>query len=60
MPKALKDMVASKLNATAKELYDIDAFTDMIGDETVAEDPDALMEFLAEKGHPALAMDPMF
>jgi acetyl-CoA synthase len=60
MPKALKDMVASKLNATAKDLYGIEAFTDMIGDETVAEDPDTLMEFLAEKGHPALGMDPMF
>jgi acetyl-CoA synthase len=60
MPKALKDLVASKLNATAKELYDIDDFTNMIGDETVAEEPEALMEFLAEKGHPALGMDPMF
>jgi acetyl-CoA synthase len=60
MPKALKEFVASKLNATAKELYDIDNFTDMIGDETVSEDPESLMEFLAEKGHPALSMEPMF
>jgi acetyl-CoA synthase len=32
----------------------------MIGDETVSEDPETLMEFLAEKGHPALGMEPMF
>ena len=37
----------------------IDNFTDMIGDETVATDPEALVEFLTEKGHPALSMDPM-
>ena len=59
MPKALKDQVAAKLNATAKELYGIDNFADMIGDETVAEDPETLMGFLSEKGHPALGMDPM-
>ncbi len=59
MPKALKEMVAARLNATAKELYDIDNFTDMIGDETICEDPETLMNFLAEKGHPALGMEPM-
>ena len=32
MPKDLKDQVAERLNKTAKELYDIDNFTDMIGD----------------------------
>ena len=31
----------------------------MIGDETIAEDPETLVAFLTEKGHPALAMDPM-
>ena len=59
MPKELKDQVAEKLNATAKELYGIDNFTDMIGDETIAEDPETLVAFLTEKGHPALGMDPM-
>jgi acetyl-CoA synthase len=59
MPKALKEMVAEKLNATAKELYGIDNFTDMIADETVSEDPETLMAFLGEKGHPALEMEPM-
>ena len=59
MPKELKDQVAERLNQTAKELYGIDNFCDMIGDETVAEDPDTLLAFLEEKGHPALGMDPM-
>lgn len=59
MPKALKELVADKLNASAKELYGIDNFADMIADETISEDPETLMEFLSEKGHPALALDPM-
>ena len=59
MPKDLKEQVKDRLNATAKELYGIDNFTDMIGDETVAEDPETLLEFLTEKGHPALTMEPM-
>ena len=59
MPKDLKDQVADRVNETAKELYGIDNFCDMIGDETVATDPETLLEFLTEKGHPALGMDPM-
>ena len=59
MPKELKEFVAERLNKTAQELFGIENFTDMIGDETVATDPEALVEYLTEKGHPALAMDPM-
>lgn len=59
MPKELKDFVAERLNETAKELYGIENFTDMIGDETIATDPETLVEFLTEKGHPALGLDPM-
>ena len=59
MPKELKETVAERLNKTAKELYGIDNFTDMVGDETIATDPETLVEFLTEKGHPALSMDPM-
>ena len=59
MPKELKETVAERLNKTAKELYGIDKFTDMVGDESIATDPEALVEFLTEKGHPALSMDPM-
>ena len=59
MPKELKESVADRLNETAKELYGIENFCDMIGDETIAEDPETLLAFLEEKGHPALTMDPM-
>ena len=59
MPKDLKDQVADRLNQTATALYGIDNFTDLIGDETVATDPEALLAFLEEKGHPALSMEPM-
>ena len=59
MPKELKETVADRLNESAKELYGIENFTDMIGDETIAEDPETLLAFLTEKGHPALGMDPM-
>ena len=59
MPKELKETVAERLNKTAKELYGIDNFTDMIGDETVATDPEVLVAFLTEHNHPALSMDPM-
>ena len=59
MPKALKEQVAEKLNATAQELYGIENFTDMIADETVTDDPEKLLEFLGEKGHPVLGLDPL-
>ena len=48
MPKELKEFVAERLNKTAQELYGIENFTDMIGDETVAEDPETLVEFLTK------------
>ena len=59
MPKELKDDVAARLNKTAKELSGIDNFTDMVCDETIAADPEGVLAFLTEKGHPALAMDPI-
>ena len=59
MPKVLKDMVSEKLNATAKELYGIDDFCAMIADETIAEEPESLMAYLGEQGHPALEMEPL-
>ena len=59
MPKELKDDVGERLNKTAKELYGIDNFTDMIADETICTDCDALYEFLQEKNHPVLAMEPL-
>ena len=57
MPKELKDDVADRLNKTVKELSGIDNFTDMFCDETIATESEAVLEFLTEKGHPALNMD---
>ena len=49
MPKELKEFVAERLNNTAKELYGIENFTDMIGDETIATDPETLVGSLQKK-----------
>ena len=59
MPKELKDDVAERLNKTAKELYGIDNFIDMVADETICTECDALMDFLTEKNHPVLSMEPL-
>lgn len=59
MPKELKEHVGEKLNETAKELYGIDNFTDMICDETISTESEGVLAYLEEKGHPALTMDPM-
>ncbi len=59
MPKELKEDLRTRLNKTAKETLGIDDFVDMIGDETICTDPEELLAFLTEKGHPALSMDPI-
>ena len=59
MPKELKDDVGERLNKTALELYGIENFVDMIADETVCDDCEVLMDFLAEKGHPVLGLEPL-
>ena len=59
MPKELKDDVADRLNATAKELLGIENFTDMIADETVTCDCEELYGWLSEKNHPVLGMEPL-
>ncbi len=59
MPKDLKDQVRERLDAAALELYGVENFTDMIGDETVCtEDPEQLLGYLSEVGHPVLSMEP--
>ena len=59
MPKELKDQVRERLDAAAKELYDVENFTDMIADETICtEDPEQLLNYLSEVGHPVLSMEP--
>ena len=59
MPKELKDDVADRLNATAKELYGIENFTDLVADETVTTDCEELLNWLTEKNHPVLNMEPL-
>ena len=59
MQKELKDNMGEKINKTAKERYGIENFTDMMADETICTDCDALMSFLQEKNHPVLAMEPL-
>ena len=59
MPKMLKDQMKERLDATALEMYGVENFTDMIADETVCqEDPEQLLAYLAEVGHPVLGMEP--
>ncbi|MDR1422313.1 MAG: CO dehydrogenase/CO-methylating acetyl-CoA synthase complex subunit beta [Coriobacteriales bacterium] len=59
MPKELKDDVAVRLNKTVQKLTGIENFTDMICDETIATDSEAVLAFLEQVGHPALALDPI-
>ena len=59
MPKELKDMVRERLDKTALEMYGVENFTDMIADETICtEDPEQLLAYLSEVGHPVLGMEP--
>ena len=59
LPKALKEQVRDRLNESAKELYGVDNFADMIADETVCEeDTEQLLNYLTEHNHPVLGMDP--
>ena len=59
MPKELKDDVGDRLNKTAKELYGIDNFVDYIADETITTDGEELLNWLTEKGHPVLGLEPL-
>ena len=59
MPKELKDDVAERLNATAKELYGIDNFVDYVADETITTDCEELLNWLTEKNHPVLGLEPL-
>ena len=59
MPKELKDDVGERLNKTAKELYGIDNFVDYIADETITSDCEELYNWLTEKNHPVLGLEPL-
>ncbi len=56
MPKMLKEEIAERFNARAKELG-IPNLIEMIADETVGTTEEEILPFLQEKGHPALSMD---
>ena len=59
MPKELKEQVRERLDESALELYGVEHFTDMVADETIcADDPEQLLEYLTEVGHPVLSMEP--
>ncbi|MBM4448270.1 MAG: CO dehydrogenase/CO-methylating acetyl-CoA synthase complex subunit beta [Chloroflexi bacterium] len=58
MPKSLKEEIAERFNARAKELGAPDLL-DKIADETVGTSEEAILPFLEQKGHPALTMDPI-
>ena len=59
MPKELKDDVAERLNKTAFELYGIENFIDLVADETITTDGEELLNWLTEKNHPVLGMEPL-
>ena len=59
MPKELKEDVGARLNKTAFELYGIENFTDLVADETITTDGEELLNWLTEKNHPVLAMEPL-
>ena len=59
MPKELKDDVAERLNKTAQELYGIENFIDYVADETITTDCEELLNWLTEKGHPVLGLEPL-
>lgn len=58
MPKELKERVRESLQRRAEE-EGIQDFLNKIADETVCEDVECLVEFLAQVDHPALQMEPI-
>ncbi|HHN45876.1 MAG TPA: CO dehydrogenase/CO-methylating acetyl-CoA synthase complex subunit beta [Planctomycetes bacterium] len=58
MPKELKEFLSESLKQRSAELG-IPDMLDKIGDETVAETGEQLLEFMQKAGHPALEMPPL-
>jgi acetyl-CoA synthase len=58
MPKMLKEEIGDRFKARAEELG-VPNLLDMIADETVGTTEEEILPFLEEKGHPALAMEPI-
>jgi acetyl-CoA synthase len=59
MSSILKETMAAELQEVAEREGDPDLI-DKIADERAVIEVDQLLEYLAEKGHPALEMDPIF
>ncbi len=59
MSKNLKERITEEFNERSEE-EGVSDLLDKIADETIAEDSEKLMEYLASVKHPALEMDPMF
>jgi len=60
MPKRLKEELGDRLRERAKELGLGEDFPEKIADETVATTEEEVLEFITQKEHPVLAMEPMF
>lgn len=58
MPKHLKESLGKGFRTRCEELG-VPDLLDLIADETVTDDAEGLMTWMAEKGHPALNMDPL-
>jgi acetyl-CoA synthase len=58
MTKNLKESLKEEFEKRAAE-EGVPDLLDKIADEDIAEESEKLLEFLSEKGHPALEMDPM-
>ena len=58
MPKQLKDFLSEDIRKRGEALGCPDLL-DKIADETVTDDAEGLMAWMAEVGHPALMMDPL-
>ncbi|KPJ88871.1 MAG: bifunctional acetyl-CoA decarbonylase/synthase complex subunit alpha/beta [Spirochaetes bacterium DG_61] len=59
MSKQLKEEIADRMKVTLEKFGIADIF-DKIATEENAEDPEKLLEYLQQVGHPALEMDPLF
>ena len=56
--RILHDAIKERLDKRGEELG-VKNFSDMIADETVGITEEEILPWLQEKGHPALAMDPL-
>ncbi len=58
MPKQLKEELSEVFNKRAAEVGEPDLL-DKIADETVATSEEEVLNYITEKGHPAVSMDPI-